>query len=115
MGSNQASPLQLTVSLISGRQVSISVEPDWSVDDLRQTAQDKLGIRGRLMKGDQVLSATSVQQAGLVTGDCLQLVAQPIRLASRPGGRAFAAILGDDLLLGVALTLAVTAALSRLS
>ena len=68
--------LSIEVSLISGRSVSLEVQPDESVESLQLRAQRALAVgKGRLLNstGDVLKGAALAKEAGVNDGDALTL------------------------------------------
>ena len=86
--------IALSVSLISGKSESIRVAPDSFIEELKKTAQDALGVRGRLFtaSGRRLEDGLTVAEAGLHPEDALTLCRQQISVV---GHGAQAALLGD--------------------
>ncbi|CAE7762124.1 HERC1, partial [Symbiodinium necroappetens] len=90
--------VQVTVSLLSGKTVSIDVDSTSSVGELRKDAQSQLGIgSSRLMRAgpEELRHAMTVQEAGLVNGDELQLIRKQLEISSRRGSAGFALLKSD--------------------
>ena len=91
--------LRLGIALLSGKCVYIEVDPQDSLDVLRQQAQIALGVgRSSLLSpgGDDLRGgARTIEQAGLRKGDMLALQTRQVQVFSFRGNHAFAAILGD--------------------
>ncbi|CAE7803625.1 DHX57, partial [Symbiodinium sp. CCMP2456] len=87
--------ITLSVSLLSGRSVSVEAEPEDAILLLRQRAQSVLGVgAGVLLHSTGSLDeAATVQEAGLKNGDELTYQVRRVSLCDNPG--AFAAILSD--------------------
>ena len=88
--------LILSVSLLSGKTVSVEAELGTSVGELRQRAQTALAVgKGRLLdpSGRALDEVATVKESGLQTGDSLSFHIRRIQLQAT--SRAFAAILAD--------------------
>ena len=88
--------LELEVSLISGKTVSLQTHADESVDSLRVRAQRGLGVgKGRLLDstGSVLDGGSPVKKARLPHAEPLTLQVRRVDICC--GGGAFAAILGD--------------------
>ena len=91
----------MDVHLLSGKNASLEVELDASIESLKQRAQRALVKgRGRLLdsSGEVLDTAKTVVEAGLQSGDVLTLHVNPVQIqATRQGANclAFAALLGD--------------------
>eukprot|EP00439_Symbiodinium_sp_Y106_P005667 s4028_g1.t1 len=93
--------ISVDVHLLSGKSASLEVEPDASIESLKQRAQRALAKdRGRLLNssGEVLDAATTIVEAGLQSGDVLTLQVNQAQLkATKRGGKfsAFAMLLGD--------------------
>ena len=88
--------VRLGITLLSGRCVDIEVDPQDSLDVLRQRAQIALGVgRSSLFSpsGEDLHGARTIQQTGLRMGDTLTLQTRQVHV--RASKSAFAAVLGD--------------------
>ena len=90
-----AMSISLSVSLLSGRSVSLEVEPEDAILLLKQCAQTALGAgAGVLLRSSGSLDeAATVEEAGLKNGDELTYQVRRVLICDNPG--AFAAILSD--------------------
>jgi hypothetical protein len=89
---------RLGITLLSGKCASIEVDPQDSLDVLRQQAQIALGVgRSSLVSpsGEDLRGARTVKDTGLSMGDTVTLQTRPVQVFSSRRSGAFAAILGD--------------------
>ena len=93
--------ITLSVSLLSGRTISVETEADVDIENFKQRAQSALSIgRGILVhsNGPVLYGARTIRESGLQTGDVLTVQVQPVTILAarrRLFSKAFAAILGD--------------------
>ena len=109
--------ISVDVHLLSGKSASLEVEPDASIESLKQRAQRALAKdRGRLLNssGEVLDAATTIVEAGLQSGDVLTLQVNQAQLkATKRGGKfsAFAMLLGDGSVVSWAMPTVVATAL----
>ena len=75
---------QLEVALLSGRSVTLFVEPDISMDDLKQLAERDLEVpRGILVSpaGTELFGQATLAECGLETGSTLGLHTRPLEVS----------------------------------
>ena len=68
--------ITLSVSLLSGRTISVETEADVDIENVKQHAQNALSVgRGRLIhsNGSVLYGARTIRDCGLQTGDVLTL------------------------------------------
>ena len=85
----------ISVVMLSGRAADISLPTGAPCRELQQMAQRELQARGVLVDkfGKTVAVDKTVGEAGLKTGDVLNLHVRPVSIAARQD--SFSAILGD--------------------
>eukprot|EP00439_Symbiodinium_sp_Y106_P045518 s360_g5.t1 len=110
--------ITVSVGLLSGKTVSVSVCLDEEVEVLKCRAQAALGVgKARLLdsSGKVLDTSTAVEDSAVRNGDALNL--QISRVQACGSERAFCAILGDGsaVTCGVLPTLVVTIVLRRVS
>ena len=90
--------IRVTVSLLSGRSAEVEARDEWLIDELQQSAQNLLSVRGRLRSssGSVLDRHITVTEAGLQNGDMLMLHAEPLSMAATSD--TFAAVRGDGAL-----------------
>ena len=94
----------LTITLLSGREVILEVDPEWSLRALKQAAEGQFDVSlGKLMtqSGEVLQNSIPIGQQ-VMDGEILTGTVRPDALQLMANGRAFCALRNDgSLRLGV--------------
>lgn len=86
------------VTLLSGKEATLEVDPSWTINDLKQSAQMEMGLGlGKLMNdcGEVLPKTATISQAGVQDGETLTATVRPDALQLVASWQAFSVLRTD--------------------